>query len=80
MKEEKLLGLNVKIKFKKSSPFGEVEEIYHNVTEIHYLYPTLLEDKKVAFESDIHGNGITHNVDYIKEFEAIVAIKKEKLF
>lgn len=71
-------GFNVKIWFKKDSPFGEVTEIRHNVTEIHYLYDPLIGEKdSVAFESDIHLTGGTLKVKYIKEFEAKLATKKE---
>lgn len=72
-------GFNVKIWFKKESPFGEVEETRHNVTEIHYLYSSLTGEKdSVAFESDIHGTGGTLKVSYLKEFEAKLATKKEE--
>jgi hypothetical protein len=44
------------------------EETLHNVTEVHYRYPSLLGDK-VAFESDIHGTGITYYIADVCEFE-----------
>lgn len=70
-------GFDVRIKFKKTSPFGAVEEVRHNVTEIHWNYEGLIGEKgSVAFESDIHGTGGTINIDYIDEFEAKIAEKK----
>jgi hypothetical protein len=72
-------GMNVKIKFRADSPFGETEETRHNITEIHYLYEGLIGKKdSVAFESDIHGTGGTIKVAYIDEFEAKIAIKRHK--
>lgn len=66
-------GFNVKIKYKDGT-----EEMRNNVTEIHYNYPSVFNS--VAFESDIHGTGGTVLVDTIKEFEAILATKKEKSY
>lgn len=72
-------GFDVRIWFKKDSPFGEVDEVRHNVTEIHYLYKSLTgEVDSVAFESDTHGTGGTIKVEYIKEFEAKLAKKISK--
>ncbi len=69
-------GFDVVIKYKIDSPFGNVEEIRHNVTEIHYLYEALTGRRdSVAFESDIHSTGGTVKVEYIKEFEAKIATK-----
>lgn len=71
-------GFDVRIVFKKDSPWGAVEKTRHNVTEIHYLYKSILGEKAVAFESDIHGTGGTIKVEYIEEFEAKVAEKKHE--
>ncbi len=69
MKENK--GFDVQIWYKKDSPFGEVSEIRHNVTEIHYLYKSLIgQPDSVAFESDIHATGGTVKIEFMKEFEA----------
>lgn len=65
----------MRIVFKKDSPFGAVEEVRHNVTEIHYLYKGVMAPDSVAFESDIHGTGGTVRVAYIEEFEATLATK-----
>jgi len=69
-------GFNVKIKYKNGT-----EEMRNNVTEIHYNYPSAFNNiigKSVAFESDIHSTGGTIPAGIIKEFEAILATKKEK--
>lgn len=69
-------GFDVTIWYKESSPFGAIEEVRHNVTEIHYLYVGLVgENDSVAFESDIHGTGGTIKQEFIKEFEAKLATK-----
>ena len=68
-------GFDVHIWFKEGTPYG-VDEIRHNITEIHYLYGDMLNKRdKVAFESDIHGTGGTIKIEYIKEFEAKIATK-----
>jgi len=54
-------------------------EILRNVTEIHYLYPSA-DGKKIAFESDIHGTGVTHYIEDIAEFETTLETKKEDAF
>ena len=46
-------------------------QTYRNVTEIHWNYPRGIDSEqdsgRVAFESDIHGTGITWAIDWIKE-------------
>lgn len=79
--KKKNFGFNVEIWFKKESPFGEVSEIRHNVTEIHYLFKDLLRKAdSIAFESDIHGTGGNLKVKWIKEFEAKLADKIEESY
>ena len=73
-------GFKVKIKFKKDSLFKGKSSIYHNVTEIHYNFDSDFPWKRIAFESDIHKTGLTHIIDDIEEFEAIVENKKHKNF
>jgi len=66
----------------------EKEVQFHNVTEIHYNYPQSFHNKRrtrrVAFESDIHGTGITYDLDwgrmYVIEFEARAEHMKEVTF
>ena len=69
-------GFNVKIKYKDGT-----EETRNNITEIHYNYPSLMKDiagLQVAFESAIHFTGGTIPIVEIKEFEAVLADKKER--
>lgn len=73
-------GFNVRIVFKETSPFGKVEETRNNVTEIHYGYDSFGKKDSVAFVSDIHLTGGTLKIDYIEEFEAILATKKENYY
>jgi len=61
----------VRIKFSKDSPYGAIEEIQENITEIHFNFPNSI-GKRIAFESDIDGNGVTHDIAHIDEFEAKV--------
>lgn len=57
-------GMLVKIKWTT----GDTPNEYHNVTLVHYKYPSAL-GQKVAFESDIHGTGATFPIDKIAEME-----------
>ena len=57
------------IKLKKDSPYHEKKMVVNNLTEIHYSYPSGLNHKSTAFESDIDHTGFTIRNDYIEEFE-----------
>lgn len=50
---------------------------YHNVTEIHFNYDY---SGRVAFESDIHGTGITWDIFRVKEFTTVLETMKAKSF
>lgn len=51
----------------KHKEFGEFQIL--NVTEIHFCYPSPM-GKRIAFESDIEGDGVTYDLDDVIEFEA----------
>lgn len=69
-------GMKVTIRHKD---FGTVT--LRNVTEIHYGYPSaMLEGEKVAFESDIHGTGMTYAVKNVIEFETSLETEKSESF
>ncbi len=81
--KEENFGFKVKIKYTENSAYARNEtesDIYRNVTEIHYCYPSSVNFKSVAFESDIHGTGCTIPLDDIKEFEATTEKAKAKKF
>jgi hypothetical protein len=65
MDQPEQFGIKVDMRHKT---FGSI--IYRNVTEIHYLYPSLPGNMRVAFESDIHATGVTWPVEEVLEFEA----------
>ena len=52
----------------KHKDFGEFQIL--NVTEIHFCYPSPM-GKRIAFESDIEGDGVTYELDDVIEFEAV---------
>ena len=56
-------GFRVRLHLKRMPP-----QILHNVTEIHWNY----REGRVAFESDIHGTGITYDTQDVIEFEAVL--------
>ena len=71
-------GFDVKITYKKGSAYyraGSETDTFHNVTEIHYNFKSLLDLPRVAFESHIHGTGHNVPIDEIQEFEAVIAEK-----
>ncbi|MFW6242642.1 MAG: hypothetical protein ACOC2W_00625 [bacterium] len=62
--------MTVKIIFSENSPFykqGIKSDTIENVDEIHYRYNN---KNRIAFECP-DGSGVTHNINHIKEFEAI---------
>lgn len=59
------MALTVNMKHKE---FGEFQIL--NVTEIHFCYPSPM-GKRIAFESDIEGDGVTYDLDDVIEFEAV---------
>jgi hypothetical protein len=80
-------GLKVHIKFSKSGLFKGREQVSRNVTEIHYNYQhspayngLTHKELRVAFESDIHGTGVTYALSDIEEFEATVETEKATTF
>jgi len=52
------------------------QTVLRNVTEIHWRYPGLPSHTRVAFESDIHGTGITFVVEWTAEFEAVLETER----
>ncbi len=67
--------MKVKIKFTKDSPYyqvGERERVVDNLTEVHYSYPNVVEEKSTAFESDIDQTWVTIFNDWIEEFEITI--------
>lgn len=69
------------VRYFPNSPFPG-GDVFHNVTEIHYCYPSPLKElgMQIAFESDIHGTGCTRQVAHVAEFEAAIAPRKHKDF
>ena len=69
------LGMRVTIRYSDSGNTGTL----NNVTEVHYGYESWREGN-IAFESDIHGTGITYNISDIAEFECVPATEIEDEF
>jgi hypothetical protein len=75
MSEETMnFGMKVIIVFKEGTG-----TILRNVTEVHYRYPGL-DKKRIAFESDAHGTGVTYSVDDIEEFEVFQETEEAEEF
>lgn len=69
-------GMQVKVRMKNGATF-----MLHNVTEVHYNYPSFFEDSfgtQVAYESDIHQDGHTFKIVDIVEFEVIPEEQKHE--
>ena len=59
--------MKVRVTFKKESPvYPGKEEIFENVTEIHYNYNN---SGRIAFECE--DTGYTYQIEWITEFETI---------
>ena len=58
------------------SPTQKWDETFRNITEVHYLYPSVIDHKRVAFESDIHRTGFTYSVVNIAEMEVTPETEK----
>lgn len=76
--EQQNLGFKVRLWLRQASPYEIVELELRNVTEIHFNYrrrqpvSSRFKQSMVAFESDIHGTGVTYHTEYIAEFEAVL--------
>lgn len=42
-------------------------KIFNNITEVHYMYYSIFQYKKIAFESEIHNEHINYEIRHIKE-------------
>jgi len=74
------LGMKVDLTLRKPYATGSnnvVFETLRNVGEIHYGYG---RTDRVAFESNIHGTGITYEMAHIVEFEAMPEIEQADRF
>lgn len=80
MTHSKNHGVKVVIQFEIASRFSGQTVTLRNVTEIHYNYPSASPGSRVAFESDIHGTGITYDVDDILEFETKLEDQEAETF
>lgn len=56
------------------------ERFYHNLTELHWAYPSPFPDRQVALESDIHTTGITLDVRAIRSIVCRPATKQHACF
>ena len=63
-----------KVLLKLGERYNFATEELEDVTEIHFNYDTVLEEKSIAFESDILGTGITYYIKDVKEFEAVLKV------
>lgn len=80
-------GFNATVNFKKGSPYEGYVGVYHNLTEVHWLYnkkmskdfPTI-EFLSVALESDIHGTGGTRKLKDIESIEIVPAKEKHEMW
>ena len=59
--------MKVKIVFNKDYPFGEKEEIFDDVVEVHYCYPSFIKGPQTAIEQKTTGQTFFNK--YIKELE-----------
>jgi len=75
------LGMRVRVRFRDDSIHNGAIETFRNVTEVHYLYPLVLRgERRVAFESDVHGTGSTYAVADIAEIEIFPDTERARAF
>jgi hypothetical protein len=74
-----VFGFDVRVVFNPLGIFQGAITVLHNVTEIHYCYPHN-DTLRMAFESDIHGTGVTYDLRDVREFEATLATAKASAF
>ena len=55
-------------------------EVLHNVTEVHWRYPSPIARPQVAFESNVHSTGLTKYIDLIKEVRVYIETKLHDSF
>jgi len=73
-------GNAVIVTFTDNSPYGK-ESLLRNVTEIHWAYNREYSNEHfVAFESDVHGTGITYPIRYVAELETSIEGCKAEAF
>lgn len=63
-------GMRVNVKYSPAKDGLIRMEVLRNVTEIHYNFESVIHNQ-IAFESDIHSNGITIESEDLIEYEAI---------
>lgn len=56
-------GFKVTVLYTKAGNFKGKTEVLNNITEVHHMYDE--RNKQIAFESDIHQTGGTHNISDI---------------
>lgn len=81
--EDMELGFKVTIVYTENSWYPNKTEVCNNITEVHnicFSYPVLGADKRIAFESDIHGTGFHRNCNDIVSVTIKKATKLEKEF
>ena len=66
------LGMKVTLQFSEiARRFKSEEQVYRNVTEVHWNYPRPFPGQSVAFESDIHCTGCTWDTAWVGEFKVV---------
>ena len=68
------MGMKVILRFSEiAGRFKLEEQVYRNVTEVHWNYPRVAPSfsRHVAIESDVHGTGITWDIDCVAELEVV---------
>ena len=69
---EESMGNKVTVQFSEIAGRYKLEtQVYRNVTEVHWNYRPDLSFQRVAFESDVHGTGVTWQCNRIAEFEVV---------
>ena len=77
-----IMGNKVTLQFSEIAGRFKLEtQVYRNVTEVHWNYPRVATSSRhVAIESDVHGTGITWDIDWVDELKVVPEIEIAEAF
>lgn len=64
-------GYTVKLSYTKESEWFPKEQILNNITEIYYMFDSLIDKEQVAFESNIDSTGFTRLLEDLELIEIL---------
>lgn len=56
--------------------YGNKTSVFHNITEVHWIYPDSITGDRVALESDVHSTGFTYDINDIVSINITIEEKE----